>query len=98
MISPANFNRWYDLVQTLPDPMAENPVGQYLRPHREDAAFRVAYMNTLRSIIGRPGRFPPIPRNKLDVPLVSDYDCIDANLHEQVEAILRVRKLWEEGK
>lgn len=98
MISNVNFNRWHELVQTLPDPMGENHVGQYLRLHRGDMAFRVAYMNHLRSIIGRPGRSPAIPRNKLDVPLVSDFDCMDANPHEHVEAILRARKLWEEEK
>ena len=97
MIRQTNLNRWYELMKELPHRYVDC-ASQYLRLHRGDMAFRVAYMNHLRSIIGRPGRSPAIPRNKLDVPLVSDFDCMDANPHEHVEAILRARKLWEEEK
>lgn len=97
MISKTNLNHWFELMKELPDRDVDC-VSQYLRLHRGDMAFRVAYMNHLRSIIGRPGRSPAIPRNKLGVPLVSDFDCMDANSSEHVEAILRARKLWEEEK
>lgn len=69
----------------------------HLRNRRDDTAFRVSYMTHLRAIIGRPGRVPEIPRNKIGVPLVSDYDCLDANLAEQIEAILRAEKMWKEN-
>jgi hypothetical protein len=36
-------------------------------------------------------------RNKLGVALVSDYDCLDANLAERIEAILRAEKMWKEN-
>ncbi len=70
----------------------------HLRNRRDNAEFRVQYMTHLRSIISRPGRVPEIPRNKLGVALVSDYDCLDANLAEQIEAILRSERFWEEAK
>lgn len=82
-------------VESSGDNLALGDHGRSLGPLQ---ITRVAYMNHLRSIIGRPGRSPAIPRNKLDVPLVSDFDCMDANLHEHVEAILRARKLWQEEK
>lgn len=70
----------------------------HLRNRRDNTEFRVSYMNHLRAIIGRPGRVPEIPRNKIGVPLVSDYDCLDANLAERIEAILRAEKMWKEAQ
>lgn len=70
----------------------------HLRNRRDNTEFRVQYMTHLRSIISRLGRVPEIPRNKLGVALVSDYDCLDANLAEQIEAILRAERFWEEVK
>lgn len=69
----------------------------HLRNRRDNTEFRVSYMTHLRAIIGRPGRVPEIPRNKIGVPLVSDYDCLDANLAERIEAILRAEKMWKEN-
>lgn len=67
-----------------------------LRKKRVDTAFRVAFLNNLHTIIGRRGRQPDIKRNKMDVALVSDYDCLDANVDELIESILRAEKLWPE--
>ena len=99
---PPDMNKaFYELVQI---PREFGPVSLlakvhiHLRARRGDTAFRVAYLNALHSIVGRPGRIPVIPRNKIGAPLVGDFDCIDANLAEQIEAILRAEKLWKEAK
>lgn len=73
-------------------------VRMHLRARRGDTRFRVAYLNHLHAIIARPGRVPEIPRNKVGAALVGDFDCIDADVCEQVEAILRAEGLWTEDK
>ena len=65
-----------------------------LRARRNDTAWRVRFMNALHVAVGRKGRVPEIKRNKLDVALVSDFDCIDANEEEYIEAILRAEGKW----
>lgn len=89
-----------DIVFVPPQIGPLSPSGRcqlHLRNRRDNTEFRVAYMNHLRAIIGRPGRVPEIPRNKIGVALVSDYDCLDANLAERIEAILRAEKMWKEA-
>lgn len=69
-------------------------IKRVLRSRRDDTAWRVRFMNALHVAVGRKGRVPEIKRNKLDVALVSDFDCIDANEAEYIEAILRAEGKW----
>lgn len=48
---------------------------------------RVAYLNALRLVVAR-----HCPLNKMGVPLVTDYDLIDATEEEQAEAMATVVK------
>ena len=52
-------------------------------------ALRAAYMNNLRQIVGRRCEI-----NKAGIPLVSDYDCVDADAGEHAEALLRTLNRW----
>ena len=65
-----------------------------IRNRREDTAWRVRFLNALHAAVGRKGRVPEIKRNKLDVALVSDFDCLDANEEELIEAILKAEGKW----
>lgn len=99
---PPDMNRAFcELVQVPRELGPASLLGKvhvHLRNRRADKAFRVAYLNALHSIVGRAGRVPEIPRNKIGTAMVGDFDCIDANLAEQIEAILRAEKLWKEAK
>lgn len=50
---------------------------------------RVRFMNALREVVSRR---PEIPRNKLGVPLVSDFDVVCSTQAEQAEAWELARK------
>ena len=48
---------------------------------------RVSYLNNLRTIVSE-----KCPKNKVGVPLVSDYDLLDATEEEIIDALLKVFK------
>ncbi len=52
-------------------------------------ALRVDYMNALRKIVGL-----LCEKNKAGVPIVSDYDCMDATASEHAEAFGLALGLW----
>lgn len=91
-----NMSAWIDLaVSANPDCGTDcGDIRRIIRSRRDDTAWRVRFMNALHVAVGRKGRVPEIKRNKLDVALVSDFDCIDANEEEYIEAILRAEGKW----
>lgn len=56
----------------------------------EDHKSRARYMNALREIVGR-----RLEKNKAGVPMVSDYDLVNAESSEHLEALLRTLDLWK---
>lgn len=54
---------------------------------------RYTYCNKLREVLGRR---PDITKNKFDVPLVSDYDILNAEPEEHLEAMIKTLKIWKD--
>lgn len=52
---------------------------------------RYTYCNKLREVLGRR---PDIAKNKFDVPLVSDYDILNAEPEEHLETFVKTLGLW----
>lgn len=53
---------------------------------------RYTYCNKLREVLGRR---PDIAKNKFDVPLVSDYDIVNAEPQEHLEALVKMLGVWK---
>lgn len=54
---------------------------------------KYTYTNHIRDIIAKK---PETPKNKAGQALVSDYDCVNAEPEEHLEAIVKTLKIWKD--
>lgn len=68
-----------------------NAIHEARRQHINTPTLRVHYMNTLHKIVGR-----RMEKNKVGTPMVSDFDCLNAECHEHANAFGLTLNLWKE--
>lgn len=84
---------WRDGKATLdrpPNYLASLDAAHEARRHLVTAQeTKVKFLNTLRAVVGR-----RCSVNKVGVPIVTDYDLIDATAAEICETLLRLHNKW----